>query len=170
MRELIILKTGSTLPTLLARKGDFTDWIAAGLDTGSAAVRVVDAENGDALPAYDDVAGVVITGSHAMVTERQPWSEQVAAWLPGLVERGIPTLGICYGHQLLAHALGGEVGNNPNGREFGTIIVELEAAAADDLLLGGLPPSLPVQVCHTQSALTLPAGARRLAHGSREAN
>ena len=90
MRELIILKTGSTLPTLLARKGDFTDWIVAGLDAGSAAVRIVDAENGDALPAYDDVAGVVITGSHDMVTERQPWSEQAAAWLPGLVERGIP--------------------------------------------------------------------------------
>ena len=163
MRELIILKTGSTLPTLLARKGDFTDWIVAGLDAGSAAVRIVDAENGDALPAYDDVAGVVITGSHDMVTERQPWSERAAAWLPGLVERGIPTLGICYGHQLLAHALGGEVGDNPNGREFGTVTVDLTAEAADDPLLGGLPARLPVQVCHTQSALTLPAGARRLA-------
>ena len=117
-----------------------------------------------------NVAGVVITGSHDMVTERQPWSERAAAWLPGLVERGIPTLGICYGHQLLAHALGGEVGDNPNGREFGTVTVELTAEAADDPLLGGLPARLPVQVCHTQSALTLPAGARRLAHGSREAN
>ena len=117
-----------------------------------------------------NVAGVVITGSHDMVTERQPWSEQAAAWLPGLVERGIPTLGICYGHQLLAHALGGEVGDNPNGREFGTVTVDLEAEAADDPLLGGLPARLPVQVCHTQSALTLPAGARRLAHGSRDAN
>ena len=170
MRELIILKTGSTLPNLLARKGDFTDWIAAGLDAASTPIRIVDAENGDALPAYDDVAGVVITGSHDMVTERQPWSERAAAWLPGLVERGIPTLGICYGHQLLAHALGGEVGDNPNGREFGTIAVELEAEAADDPLLGGLPARLPVQVCHTQSALTLPAGARRLAQGSRDAN
>ena len=61
------------------------------------------------------------------------------AGCPGLVERGIPTLGICYGHQLLAHALGGEVGDNPNGREFGTVTVELTAEAADDPLLGGLP-------------------------------
>jgi GMP synthase (glutamine-hydrolysing) len=170
MRELIILKTGSTLPTLLTRKGDFTDWIAGGLEADSAVVRVVDAENGDALPAYDAVAGVVITGSHAMVTERQPWSERTAAWLPGLVERGIPTLGICYGHQLLAHALGGEVGDNPNGREFGTVSIELTAEAADDPLLGGLPARLPVQVCHTQSVLRLPAGARRLAQGDRDAN
>ena len=170
MRELIILKTGSTLPTLLARRGDFTDWIVAGLEADRAAVRVIDTQDGDALPAYDEVAGVVITGSHDMVTERQPWSERAAAWLPGLVERGIPTLGICYGHQLLAHALGGEAGDNPNGREFGTITVELEAAAADDPLLGGLPARLPAQVCHTQSALRLPPGARRLAKGDREAN
>jgi GMP synthase (glutamine-hydrolysing) len=186
MRELIILKTGSTLPALLARKGDFTDWISAGLGAGPgwvpdagpgtepgtqpAVLRIVDVENGDALPAYDDVAGVVITGSHDMVTERLAWSERVAAWLPGLVERGIPTLGICYGHQLLAHALGGQVGDNPNGREFGTVTVHLEAEAGDDPLLAGLPARLAVQVCHTQSALTLPPGARRLAHGSREPN
>jgi GMP synthase (glutamine-hydrolysing) len=170
MRELIILKTGSALPTLLARKGDFTDWIVAGLDSASNAIRIVDAQASCELPAYDEVAGVVITGSHDMVTERQPWSERAAAWLPGLVERGIPTLGICYGHQLLAHALGGEVGDNPNGREFGTVTVELTAEAAGDPLLGGLPARLSVQVCHTQSALTLPAGARRLAHGDRDAN
>ena len=170
MRELIILKTGSTLPTLLARKGDFTDWVIAGLDVAPTAVRIVDAQHGDALPAYDDIAGVVITGSHDMVTDRQPWSERAAAWLPGLIKRGIPTLGICYGHQLLAHALGGEVGDNPNGREFGTVTVDLTAEAVDDPLLGGLPARLPVQVCHTQSALRLPAGARRLAYGSRDGN
>lgn len=173
-RQLIILKTGSTLPELLARKGDFTDWIIAGLGAGSgadqAAIRVVDAENGCALPDYDAVAGVVITGSHDMVSDRLPWSERAAAWLPGLVARGIPTLGICYGHQLLAHALGGAVGNNPNGREFGTVNIELTAAAADDPLLGGLPARLPVQVCHTQSALKLPPGTRRLAHSARDAN
>jgi GMP synthase (glutamine-hydrolysing) len=170
MPELIILKTGRTLPALLARKGDFTDWVLAGLDAAPTEVRIIDVQNEDALPAYDEVAGVVITGSHDMVTERQPWSELVAAWLPGLVERGIPTLGICYGHQLLAHALGGEVGDNPNGREYGTVTVDLEAEAGDDPLLGGLPARLPVQVCHTQSVLALPSGARRLAHGSRDAN
>ena len=65
MRELIILKTGSTLPTLLARKGDFTDWIVAGLGAGPLRSASSTPQNGDVLPAYDDVAGVVITGSHA---------------------------------------------------------------------------------------------------------
>ena len=85
MQQLIILKTGSTLPELLARKGDFTDWISAGLDAGPTPIRIVDAQNGCELPAYEDVAGVVITGSHDMVSHRLPWSERAAAWLPGLV-------------------------------------------------------------------------------------
>ena len=168
MQKLIILKVGSTLPILLDRRGDFEDWILAGLGGDFRTRSILDARNGSALPDPDELSGVVIAGSHSMVTERQPWSERLAAWLPGVVERQIPVLGICYGHQLLAYALGGEVGDNPNGREFGTIEVELNAGY--DPLLGGFAPRLPVQVCHTQSVLRLPERARRLASSTRDAN
>lgn len=77
---------------------------------------------------------------------------------------------VCYGHQLLAHALGGEVGNNPRGREFGTVEVSLEEATRDDPLLGGLPPRIRVHAGHTQSVLRLPAGAVRLASNPWDVN
>jgi GMP synthase (glutamine-hydrolysing) len=70
-------------------------------------------------------------------------------------------LGICYGHQLLAHGLGGEVGRNPRGREIGTVAVEV--ADPRDRLLAGLPTRLTVQVTHRESVLRLPDGAARLA-------
>lgn len=160
VRPLVILKTGSTLPNLRSR-GDYEDWIARGLDVPN--IEVCRLKEGEALPDPSEIRGVVITGSAAMVTERLEWSERAAAWLPDVVRRGVPVLGICYGHQLLAHAFGGEVGFNPRGREVGTIDVELKEAAATDPLFRDLGPRLVVSASHQQSVLRLPEGARLLA-------
>jgi GMP synthase (glutamine-hydrolysing) len=72
-------------------------------------------------------------------------------------------LGICYGHQLLAQALGGTVGRNPNGREIGTVEVRSLASAARDPLLGSWGAAGPAHVTHVESVLALPDGAVRLA-------
>lgn len=170
MPRILIIKMGSTLSALAAKKGDFENWIQAGLGVGDGDRVVVDVQKGAVLPDYHDVSGVVITGSHAMVTDRRDWSEGTGAWLSGAVERKLPVLGICYGHQLLAHALGGKVGNNPNGWEFGTVEVHLTATAQKDALLGGLPTPIRVQVSHTQLVLHLPRGARRLASSKKDRN
>ncbi len=163
MVPIVIVQTGSTLPELRERRGDFSDWFAAGLRPGGVSIKVVNVEAGEPLPPLDKVAGVVVTGSHAMVTEALPWSETTALWLRRAVEEEIPVLGVCYGHQLLAHALGGTVGFNPRGPEFGTVEIVLEDDARHDPLLGGGGETLRVQACHAQSVLRLPKGARILA-------
>lgn len=165
---LVIVKLGDTFEALRAQRGDFEHWIADGLDTRTLPLLVVDPRRGDALPDPDQVAGVVVTGSHAMVSNREPWSEATAAWLAQLVARDTPVLGICYGHQLLAHALGGEAGNHPRGVEIGTVTVTLDEAAATDPLLHGLPAQFPAHTVHWQSALRLPEGAVRLAGSAHE--
>lgn len=80
----------------------------------------------------------------------------------------MPALGICYGHQLLGHALGGTVGNHPDGGEFGTVEVRLLPEAAADPLFAGLPAVFPAQLFHRQSVLYLPSGAQVLASSQRE--
>ena len=100
-------------------------------------------ERGEALPAREGFAGVHRHRLGAMVTERPDWSERSAAWLRDAAHAGMPLFGICYGHQLLAHALGGEVGYNPAGREMGTIGLELHPHAGDDPLFAGLPRAVP---------------------------
>lgn len=166
---LLILKAGATFPALAQTLGDFDDWIRTGLDAPGLDIRVVDARHGE-LPAPQALAGVVITGSHAMVSEREPWSEAAATWLRGAVQAGLPVLGICYGHQLLAHSLGGAVGYHPGGIEIGTVSVQLQPAAGDDRVLGDLPPVFPAQVVHRQSVQQLPDGAVRLAANAFEPN
>lgn len=138
------------------------------MDTQALPIVVIDPRRGDTLPDPAEVSGAVVTGSHAMVSHREPWSETTAAWLAQLVSRDTPVLGICYGHQLLAHALGGEAGNHPQGVEVGTVTVTLEEAAAGDALLRGLPAQFPANVVHWQSALRLPEGAVRLAGNAHE--
>lgn len=171
-RPLLILKTGDTYEELRAPRGDFEHWVALGLDAaGELPLLVLDPRQGDALPEADDIAGVVVTGSHSMVSHREPWSERTAAWLAGVVrEDRVPVLGICYGHQLLAHALGGKAGDHPVAMEVGTVEVRRTDAAADDLLFQALPARFDAHVVHRQSALALPPGAVRLAGNDFEPN
>jgi GMP synthase (glutamine-hydrolysing) len=162
-RHCLVVKTGTTVASVAARRGDFEAWIAAGLGPAAGTVRTVRVDAGEPLPEPAEPGGVVVTGSSAMVSAREPWSEATARWLARAVAAGTPVLGICYGHQLLAHALGGRVGPNPAGREIGTAAARLTAAAAADALLSGLPSPTPVQTSHVEAVLALPASAVRLA-------
>ena len=159
-----ILKTGSAVPEVVARRGDFEGWIAAGLGVAVESLGVCDVASGDALPEVASVSAVVITGSPAFVSEREPWSVASEGWVRELVGRDVPMLGICYGHQLIAQALGGAVGRNPRGRQMGTVAVDLSGAeSASDPLLGEHAPAAPLQTTHLESVLELPADAVRLA-------
>lgn len=166
--ELTILKVGSTYESIASEHRDFDTWIANGAGVDLRTIQVIDAVAGDALPDPSHLRAVVVTGSPAMVTDRAPWSERAAAWLAEVVRAETPLLGICYGHQLLAHALGGAVGNNPRGRQIGTVDVTLTAEAIADPLLGALRPVSHLPVSHLQSVIQLPPGARLLASTARD--
>jgi GMP synthase (glutamine-hydrolysing) len=163
LHTVLIIKMGATFPSLAQRRGDFEDWIIHPMGLDPNRIRIVKPYEGEGLPDPHQLSGVVVTGSHTMVTDREDWSEGTAAWLSRIVEDGTPLLGICYGHQLLAHAMGGVVGPNPIGSEFGTVDVRLSEHVARDPLFAGYPSTFRVQACHTQSVLKLPPGATLLA-------
>jgi GMP synthase (glutamine-hydrolysing) len=160
---VLIIKTGSTYAELAAQRGDFEDWIISGMGIDRNDILIVDVSQNKTLPSYRKLSGIVVTGSHAMVAEHHAWSEYANQWMSGAIERQIPLLGICYGHQLLAYALGGMVGDNPEGLEFGTVNISLTAEAGKDLLFSKVPHDFPAHVCHKQSVLLLPPGAQVLA-------
>jgi GMP synthase (glutamine-hydrolysing) len=170
MKKILVIKTGSTFSSLRARRGDFEQWIISGMHVTQYAAVVVDVSEGESLPNSEETAGVVITGSHAMVTDHHEWSENTAAWLQNAFAAHLPILGICYGHQLLAYALGGKVGDNPKGREVGTVDVYRTGESAGDKLLGEPEASLKAQVSHSQTVLTLPPEATRLAYSDLDPN
>ena len=159
--KIILLKTGSTHPAIRQTFGDFEQWFLRAW--ASKEVLLVDAVNAEELPVLEGNEGVVITGSPAMVTEPEPWSERLAQWLVTHAHGNVPILGVCYGHQLLAQALGGEVDWHPQGREIGTTRIQLYPAGQQDPLLQILPENFTAQVTHAQSAKVLPPEAILLA-------
>ena len=164
--KLLIIQTGATLPGLLKRHGDFPEWFRRGLGLKPEQIEIVRVDAQHPLPDARGVDAAVITGSGAMVSERLGWSERTAEWLRAAARQQLPILGVCYGHQLLAHAFGGRVDYNPRGREIGTVDIERLGVAADDPLLGSAPPRFRAHATHLQSVLKLPSDAVVLARSA----
>ena len=160
MKPLCILIAGDPVAPTRKRVGGFGVLIRAA--TGEAwdgPWQEVDARaDGALLPAARAMAGVVITGSASSVVERAPWMLRAERWLAEVVEQDVPVLGVCFGHQLLGQALGGLVRENPNGREMGSVPLEL---TEPDELLDGIGDK--VNMSHRDSVIELPRSARLLA-------
>jgi GMP synthase (glutamine-hydrolysing) len=168
-----------TKPIMVLNAGPNTQWplfhaacggdndvlFAASMGIALEKVMLVDLEQAAQLPAAETCAGVVISGSASMVTDRLPWSERAAAWIRENRDR-VPMLGVCFGHQLIAHALGGRVDWSATGPEYGTIAITTTALARGDALFQQLPGQFLAQSAHHQTVTKLPAGSVTLAEGS----
>jgi GMP synthase (glutamine-hydrolysing) len=168
MPRLLIVKTGDAFPDVVEAHGDFETLFQKALAAAGFEAAVFDARI-EPLPSLEEVDGLYITGSHAMVSDAEPWSEALKPWLREAMERNLAILGVCYGHQLMAAALGGVSDYHPVGRESGTHEVTLTRAGREDVLLGQLPERFPAQLTHAQSVLEAPPGAVVLAHNAHDA-
>lgn len=162
MHRVLVVRTGSPTPQALRRFGDFDEWFERLL---APEVEVFDAARGEAFPPPYRFGGVVVTGSSASVAEPRPWMDRAGDWLLRVAHR-TPVLGVCFGHQLLARALGGLVERNPRGPEVGTGEVELTPQGLRDPLFAGLGTPLLVQQHHQDHVPAAPPGAVVLARNA----
>jgi GMP synthase (glutamine-hydrolysing) len=97
--------------------------------------------------------GLILSGGPASV-----YADGAPQVEPELFELGVPVLGICYGHQLMARALGGEVAATGQ-REYGATSLSLDERGAG-LLLQDLPPTDTVWMSHGDAVTQAPGGFR----------
>lgn len=82
------------------------------------------------------------------------------------LEKDVPLLGICFGHQLIAEVNGGRVMNDRTQGKAGSYEVYLTGEGEQDVLFSSLPKSFVAQYGHKDSVTNLPSGATLLACGS----
>ena len=156
-RRLLVVQNAADDPV-----GPLGEWLtAAGLD-----LDVRDAEAGDPLPVHlGGFDGLLVLGGGMSTddAQRAPWLPGVRALLSAAVADEVPTLAVCLGAQLLAEAVGGRVGRNPDGPEFGAQLIAKRANSATDPLFRDLPITPDVIQWHFDAVLDLPPSAVLLA-------
>ncbi len=163
--KIVILVAGHPVDEVAAQRGDFAAMIRDGLGPSWSDYMTIDPREPGALSeAPLKPAALIISGSADSVHSRTPWMLDTEAWLREVVAAATPVLGLCFGHQLLAQALGGEVQPNPRGREMGTVTIS--RTAVSDPLLEGVAEHFQAHACHVDSVTSLPPDATVLAHSA----
>ncbi|HHE37246.1 MAG TPA: glutamine amidotransferase [Candidatus Cloacimonetes bacterium] len=165
MSKIAFLITGHIRPEISA---DYDVLLAEKMRLAKSQFISLDLDSGDVLPIDIDLAGIVISGSAKMINENIVWLKKACDWLCLQDSKNVPMLGICFGHQLLAHAFGGKIADNPNGIEVGTKTIRFRKEAKQDPLLQKYYPKILVQVSHVQSVIRLPENAVVLASSDQE--
>ncbi|MFA9445840.1 type 1 glutamine amidotransferase [Egicoccus sp. AB-alg6-2] len=143
--------------------GDYADMFARLFRTHAPELTLQrhDVAAGDPLPSPDTADGWVITGSrHGVHDTGVPWIGRLVDFVRTADEEAVPVVGICFGHQLLAHAHGGEVRRAAHGWGVGVHEAEVDAPAP---WMAPDRPHFRLLVSHQDQVERLPDGAVRLA-------
>lgn len=138
--------------------------VGAWLTETGCAVRVCRPYAGDALPSRGEYDALLVLGGSMGANDDadHPWLPPLKEIVRDAVARGVPTFGICLGHQLIAAALGGEVTKNPHGQQLGLLRVGWLPTAADDPMMGPAPEMRGIH-WNNDIVVRLPEGAELLA-------
>lgn len=148
-----ILQTGTSPSAIREDAGDYNELFEDLLDGRGMefiSYRVLDGE----MPAsVAEADGWLITGSRHGVYEPHPWIDPLEAFVHKIIAAEKPLVGVCFGHQLIARALGGAVEKFDGGWAVGPSLYETKTGN-----------ELSLYAWHQDQVISCPRGARVLAH------
>ncbi|ODT77672.1 MAG: glutamine amidotransferase [Pelagibacterium sp. SCN 64-44] len=156
--KLTIIQTGDVPAPLRERFGPYHQMFRAMFEAtgGDFTYEAVLASDGEALPDPAGLEAIVITGSPAGVYDDLPWIGPLAGFIRGAYAANTPMLGICFGHQIMADALGGDVRKSEKGWGMGRHRYEVLARPA---FMASAPETLSVACSHQDQVIAPPETA-----------
>jgi GMP synthase-like glutamine amidotransferase len=158
-----ILKADSVLPQFQGEFGDYPDMFVARLAANSESevtFHSYDVEHLEYPENLDDCDGYVITGSKKSVYDDEPWIHRLEQYVRVLHSAKKPLVGVCFGHQLVAQALGGKTQSAAEG--WGVGVHTNQLVKQQDFMEPQLE-AFRVLVSHKDQVTSLPDGAVKLA-------
>ena len=156
-----VLQVDSVLPQFQEEHGNYPEMFIKILGIGpDIEFRIYDVEHGVYPEDLDECDGYVITGSKKSVYDDEPWIKDLIDYVRRLHENQKKLVGICFGHQMVAHALGGRT--EPAREGWGVGIHQCQIVNK----LGFMSPDLDefgLLVSHRDQVTELPDGAELLA-------
>jgi GMP synthase-like glutamine amidotransferase len=117
--QIGILQTGHAPDALIARTGDYADMFRRLLDGHGFSFRTYSVVDMEFPESVRDCDGWLLTGSRHGAYEDHPFIPPLEAFIREAYAAGVPLVGICFGHQIIAQALGGRVEKHEGGWSVG---------------------------------------------------
>lgn len=165
MATLGLLETDTLYEDLIADYGSYGQMFAGFFDSlnGELQYRFYDVQQGELPQQADECDAYLITGSKAAAYDQLPWVLQLQQWIANYYELGARLVGICFGHQIIAHSLGGLAAKNSQGWAVGVHTTTLLKGAVTVNSAISAPAALRLLHSHQDQVLELPPQAQLLA-------
>jgi GMP synthase-like glutamine amidotransferase len=159
MPRVTIIETGIVSPKNRERHGSYPQMFARMIGAADPSVTfdAVGIPAGEPLPDIGGLEAILITGSVAGVYDGLDWIAPLEAFVRTAHDKGVPMVGVCFGHQLIAQALGGMVRKSEKGFGLGRHVYDV---APDNGLIDG--PQIALACSHQDQVITPPAGAKTI--------
>jgi GMP synthase-like glutamine amidotransferase len=163
--RVVILETGRPPAALRDRHSDYPTMFRALLAPVDPGLRfeTIAIVDGAAAPAPQEADAFLITGSPAGVYEDHAWIAPLEAHIRATAAAGVPQIGICFGHQIMAQAFGGHVAKSDKGWGVGRHTYEVVDAPD---WMDPAPQRFALAASHQDQVIKAPPGARVLARSA----
>ncbi|KAH7123489.1 class I glutamine amidotransferase-like protein [Dactylonectria estremocensis] len=165
--RLAILETDETPVSIAETQGSYGEIVERLVRRGFAQaegsvpelhITKWDVVKAQSYPSLGEIDGIFLTAGKYAAYDEYPWASKLIGFLKQSYIGHIPILAICYGHQILARALGGTVIKNPKGCELSVTRIDLTPSGIDLFETD----HLNLHQMHLDTVVDLPSGMQTL--------